>query len=491
MTLSKSQYIRALQCEKAIWLHKNRPELKGAREEAEPLFEIGYSVGECAKNLFAGGVEVLFDGGDFDSMVMQTKALLADKTPIIYEGAFKEKNIFAMADILVRKQNGLYDMYEVKASTSVKDYHVKDAAVQYYAASNVIGIDRVFIVHINSKYEKNGELDLAALFEIEEITDEVLKGQGGIAENIRRIEGVLSAKEPDIGIGGHCYSPYECDFAGYCWADIPKFSVFDLYRMSGEKKFELYNAGIVSFDDIPSDFLLTPIQRLQVESLKKNEIFVDKGIIKSFIDKVEYPINYFDFETFQNPIPRFDGQRPYMQIPFQYSLHIKHADGRLEHKEFLGDENKDPRRGIAAKMLSDITEGGSIVAFNKSFEMARIRELAGACPEYRDELLALLPRFVDLIVPFRSLGYYHPDFNGSFSIKSVLPAMFPDEPELSYKALNIQNGGDASYIFSNLHLLQDKTKRDEIRADLLVYCRLDTLAMVKIFDKLSGVCVDF
>ncbi|WP_226814429.1 DUF2779 domain-containing protein [Aliarcobacter butzleri] len=199
-------------------------------------------------------------------------------------------------------------------------------------------------------------------------------------------------------------------------------------------------------------------------------------------------MNFFDFETFQNAIPRFDNQRPYMQIPFQYSLHILHEDGTMEHKEFLGDENTDPRTNLITQMLSDITSTGSIMAYNQSFEMSRIKELADFDTDRKDELLALNERFVDLIVPFRGRGYYHPDFNGSFSIKSVLPAMFPNNDELNYKKLgSIQNGGDAMDTFANLYLLKDKSKREEIRKDLLAYCYLDTLAMVRIFEKLKEI----
>ncbi len=179
-----------------------------------------------------------------------------------------------------------------------------------------------------------------------------------------------------------------------------------------------------------------------------------------------------------------------MQIPFQYSLHIIDEDGVPVHKEFLGDEHSDPREELVRRMLGDITPMGSIVAYNMAFEKGRIEELARLFPSYKEQLLALNERFVDLIEPFRGLGYYHPDFNGSFSIKSVLPALFPDDEELDYKNLKIQNGGMAMDTFANLYLLKDQTKREEIREALYAYCRLDTLAMVRIFDKLKNLAKD-
>jgi hypothetical protein len=257
--------------------------------------------------------------------------------------------------------------------------------------------------------------------------------------------------------------------------------------MNWSKKFELYYNGMITYGDVPESFALNETQKLQVKTAQSKEPHIDRNIIKDFLDTIQYPINYFDFETFQNAIPRFDNQRPYMQMPFQYSLHIVYEDGTMEHKEFLGDENSDPRYDLIEHMLEEITPTGSIVAYNQSFEKSRIRELAHVGTSRSEELLALNERFVDLIVPFRRRGYYHPDFNGSFSIKSVLPALFPDDPELDYKKLgSVQNGGDAMDTFASLHLLKDPSKREAIRKDLLAYCRLDTLAMVRIWERLNA-----
>jgi hypothetical protein len=176
-----------------------------------------------------------------------------------------------------------------------------------------------------------------------------------------------------------------------------------------------------------------------------------------------------------------------MQMPFQYSLHIVDDLGNMTHSDFLGDHNSDPRRELCEQMLRDIPESGSIMAYNQSFEISRIREMAKEFDDLSEGLLALVERFVDLIVPFRNGGYYHPDMNGSFSIKSVLPALFADDPELSYKNLNIQDGGMAMDTFANLHLIEDKALLPQIREDLLDYCKLDTLAMVRIFDNLQEI----
>jgi len=491
MTLSKSQYIRGLQCHKSLWLYKHRPELREQPDaQTEARFATGHQVGDLAKELFPGGVEVAFDPGDFPGMIARTRAFIAGGAEVIYEATFSEKGIFAMADILVRNGDG-WDMYEVKASTAVKEYQIDDAAIQWYALSSAIKLNRAYIVHLNNQYVRNGALDIEALFRIAEITDEVQARQDAIEHDLVEMTQMLGGEIPDIDIGGHCDDPFGCDFKAHCWKHVPDPSVFNLYRMGWAKKFEMYYKGIVTYEDIPDDFRLNATQKLQVHTAKTAKPHIDKKVIKKFLDTIQYPINFFDFETFQDAIPRFDDQHPYQQIPFQYSLHIVYEDGTVEHKEFLGDEHSDPRPALIEQMLEDITKEGSIVAYNQSFEMSRIKELARFNAERRGELLALNERFVDLIVPFRARGYYHPDFHGSFSIKSVLPALFPDDPELDYRKLgSVKNGGDAMEIFANLHRLKDKSKREAIRADLLAYCRLDTLAMVRIWEKLSAVVSD-
>ena len=484
MLLSKSQYIRGLQCHKSLWLYKNKRHLlQPPSEQEESLFATGNTVGDYAKQVFSRGVEIEFNGDDFDGMISKTQQLIEKGVDTIYEGAFKQNDIFAMADILHKTDEG-WDMYEVKASTSVKPYHIDDAAIQWYCLSEVLKINKVYIMHINNEYVRNGDLDINELFHMEDITEDALVLQESIPDKLKAMVEVLNGEMPEVEIGAHCDSPFECDFSHLCWV-IPEVSVFNLYRMYSTEKLSLYKQGIVHYEDIPSDYSLSEMQELQVSAKLNNEIRVDKDVICEFLNTVITPVSFFDFETFQNAVPRFDGQRPYMQMPFQYSLHIIDEQDDMEHLEYLGDENSDPRRELAERMITDLPITGSIMAYNQSFEIGRIRDLAGLYPDLAADLLAFNERFVDLIEPFRNIGYYHPDFNGSFSIKSVLPAMFPNDPELDYKKLDIQDGGMAMDTFANLHLLKDDGQRDEIRNNLLAYCRLDTLAMVRIYEKLK------
>jgi hypothetical protein len=485
--LSKSQYLRGLQCEKSLWLLKNKPGLRSEpTPETQALFNIGDLVGDYAKKLFPGGSEITFNPSDFNGMIRKTRTLINQGVDTIYEATFKQSGIFAMADILHKTSEG-WNMYEVKASTGVKPYHLLDASIQWYALSQALNLHKAFIVHINNQYARQGEIDVQSLFTIEDVTDVVTANQVGIPETLHSLERMTRGNMPDIDIGLQCTDPFECDFREHCWSHVPEVSVFNLYRLRGSRKFELYRQGIVNYEDIPSDLELNEMQKTQVNASLTGEIIINEQIIKKFLDGITHPVSFFDFETFQNPIPRFEGQKPYMQMPFQYSLHVIDENGNMAHYEFLGDHNSDPRRELCEHMLGDLPGSGTIMAYNQGFEIGRIQDMAARFPDLHDDLVALTDRFVDLVVPFRNGGYYHPAFNGSFSIKSVLPAMFPDDPELSYKNLSIQDGAMASETFANLHRLEDPGLLPQMRQDLLAYCRLDTLAMVKIWQKLREI----
>ena len=273
MTLSKSQYIRGLQCHKSLWLHKNKPELKDTpNSQSESLFNTGHNVGELACKLFPNGTEIKFDSSNFDGMIQKTKELISNDCEVIYEATFKEDGIFAMADILV-KNGDAWDIYEVKASTGVKDYYLNDTAIQWYSISQAINLNRAYVIHIDNSYVRDGKLDIKKLFKIVDITDEVQNRQYQISFNLKEMLDMLDSDIPDIDIGGHCDNPHGCDFKSHCWKDIPYPSVFNLYWMNWSKKFEMYYKGMKTYEDIPSGFKLNATQTLQVSTYKSKEPF--------------------------------------------------------------------------------------------------------------------------------------------------------------------------------------------------------------------------
>ena len=458
-------------------------------EGTQDRLKAGENVGNQAKELFPGGTEIEYLRNNTKKMVEDTKQAIEKGKPI-YEATFVVDNIMIRADIMNKSEDG-WDMYEVKSSSQLKPYHIEDASFQWYVLSKIEGlkINNAYVITINSQYVKDGAIDQDKLFTKNNITKEVNDRVDLVPQEINKMQSIIECDaEPNTPIGSHCSKPHSCRYKTLCWEDIKDNSVLKLYRMRSKQKFGFFNNGHKTFDDIPANTNLSDIQQKQITSFLNNDSFIDKKGVKEFIETIEYPISYFDFETFQHAVPKHDNQRPYMQMPFQFSLHVQNKPGEdsLEHFEWIGDHNHDPRKKIAEKMLEWIPIKGTIIAYNQSFEMNCIKELARFNSNLSDQLLALNERFIDLITPFRKGHYYHPQFKGSFSIKKVLPALCPNDALLDFDSLNIKNGAEASLAYKKFDELLD----DEIetyRNDLFAYCRLDTLAMVKILDHLKSI----
>ncbi|MBO7328144.1 MAG: DUF2779 domain-containing protein [Lentisphaeria bacterium] len=485
--LSKSKYCSAYQCFKMLWLQTNKPEVFDESMVDQAVMETGNKVGDIAMSLLGEYAEVPF--GDPGEMVQKTADLLERGIPVITEGSFSFEGKFCSVDILKNLGGGEVEIYEVKSSGEVKEIHRVDAAYQNYVLTKLgFKVKKVCIVHINKEYIRSGELDLQQLFKTADVTDTVKEKFTEIENNIEKLTICMQqTEEPADDIGLHCSEPHACGFWKYCTRHLPSPNVFDITgRLSQKKKFEFYKQKKTSFEDLKNcDF--SPAAKLQIE----HELFdlpphIEKDQIRKFLSQLSYPLYFLDFESFQPVVPLYDNSFPREQIVFQYSLHyIESANGELKHTEFLADPGSDPRRKAAEQLCRDIPQGACILAYNAVFEKGRIKRLAELYPDLKEHLMALYNCIQDLMQPFQQKHYYCREMRGSYSIKQVLPALFPTDPELDYHNLNgVHNGGEASAAFENMANLS-AAEQENVRKQLLEYCKLDTLAMVKIWQKLS------
>ena len=486
--LSKSSYIKGLQCEKHLYLYKyHYKEMDELSEMQKAIFKRGTNVGELAQQLFPGGERAAQgDPPDYEKALLKTNELINSGTNVIYEAAFRFNEVLSIADIAV-KENDVWKIFEVKSSTSISETYLNDAALQYYVISNIgLKVKDFSTIYINNQYVRKGKLNLEELFITESVLDMILELQDSVKENINRFKKVLLKKQiPDIDIGEHCYKPYTCGFYNYCRKHIPDNSIFDFTGMHLEKKYELYREGIISLDDVPGDYSLNKNNKLQLDVYKSNKPSIDKKAITNFISDLNYPLYFMDFETFQPAVPLFDNSKPYQQIPFQYSLFLKkNKNDEAEHFEFLAEPGIDPRKKFIENLLKISDGKGDVIVYNKAFEITRLQEIARDFPEYEDEIEKLIARIKDLMVPFQKKYYYAPEMKGSYSIKAVLPALVP---ELSYDNLEINDGGLASIAYESLQSETDLMFIAEIKQQLLEYCKMDTFGMVKLLEKLESI----
>ncbi len=484
MNLSKSSYCRGIQCKKMLWLEKHKPE-EMEEQNNDRILEQGNNIHEVARYMFGSHINIEYTE-NLSQMIEDTiNTIESYKDIIITEASFNYKNNFCSVDIL-KKQNNKYEIYEIKSSTELKDVYINDASYQYYVLTNLgLKVEKVYLVHINSEYVRIGDLDLDELFKKNDITKEVIDLQEKVKTNIKEINEYVENKEELKEIDENCFSPYLCPFFKYCTKHLPEKNVFNIKRMQTKQKLKLYNKGIYSYEDLLKEDLNENYKRTIEYELYNKADYIDKEKIKEFLDTLKEPLYFLDFETYQMPIPLYDYVSPYEQIPFQYSLHI--LDKELKHKEFLAESGIDPRRSLAEQLIKDIPKDVTTLAYNMGFEKTVIKKLAKLYPDLKEKLMNIHDNIKDLMIPFQKGYYYTKDMHGSYSIKYVLPALFPNEESLNYKNLDlIHNGGEAMASFQDL-INKSKEEQSYIRERLLRYCELDTYAMVKIYEKLKEV----
>ena len=480
MRLSKSDYIDGLNCEKCLWLKKNRKDLELKYDDQTLAnFENGENIHNLAYGLFAGGVMVDAKYFEVDKGALITNDL-SKNHDILYEATAKLDNgCFCRIDVL-EKNGDAWDMIEIKSATSVKDYYIDDLSFQKFVFENAgYKIKNSKVCYINNKYVRVGEINITEMFTIEDVTDRVIENSDVIKNSIEKFLILQTQKdEPSAKIRAKCFN---CPFSHYCLKDLPEYSIFDLFTSSKAEKIYLKNNSF-KVEDVKIEDCTTDNQLIERNAYLNKSIFVDSKKINDWLDKLCYPLYYLDYETVQPSIPMFDYSSPYSKIPFQCSLHIQEKpNGKIKHIEFLHKEKSDPRRKLAEFMVKNLGINGSIVVYNQSFEKERNEELAKLFSDLSEDLYKINDRVVDLLKPFRQKALYSYKQNGSSSIKYVLPAFSC----LSYKGMDIANGGEAMNEYL-LFLEGKKTEAEEkemFRA-LSKYCEQDTLAMVMLVEVL-------
>lgn len=481
--LTKSDYLKYLQCQKYLWLHKNRKDLiDGISEAQQAIFDQGYEVERYARMLFGEGIEV---EQNFSAGREETKRYVKDEHKTIFQATAMPEDLLARADILhYNEETEKWDIYEVKSTTEVDKTHIPDLAFQKVAFTrDGYDIGKTFLVCINHDYVRQGDIDPEKLFLIEDVTEEVSNTISIVEGDIPKALATIKPKgEPNINIGKQCDKPHACAFKDYCWKDIPKYSIYDVTGIREKKLQKLIDLGILHITDIPDDFELSQNQQNQVMAAKSGTPIISQSDIDSILGSLMWPLYFLDYESFAPAIPLFDGTKPYQQVCFQYSLHIlRSPNDEPEHYEFLHTKTGIPIEDLLTSMRKNIGDEGTIIVWNKSFEATRNKEMGIMYPTYAAFLNSVNERMFDLRDIFTKQHFVHPEFKGSTSIKNVLPVLVP---ELSYKELEIHDGGTASLRWYTC-IYKNSPEKQETTDYLLKYCGLDSLAMVRIFERLS------
>lgn len=478
--LSKSKFLAGLQCHKRVYLEVHHPNWAAPPDPSmQAVLDMGTELGVLARSRFPGGVLIEEGYRQREAALARTAMVVADlAVPAMFEGAFEHDGVLIRADVLERTtgtggEARTWRLIEVKSSSRVKDVHLADLAIQSDVLQGCgIVLSAMCLMHINTDYIYEGsDIDIGRLFAIEDVTDAVMSRRVNVPEQVAEMKTLLLQNTPPVvEPGSHCHTPYECPFWNHCTKEKPARWI---YYLPGSKQVVtgLAERGVTTIDEIPPGTTLSLSQR----RVKDNVEWVSEKLGVA-LQSIRYPVHHVDFETVMLAAPRYPSTRPYQSIPVQWSNHIEDESGTVTHQEFLHVEPSEPRKHWAEALIESLGEHGSICVYS-AYEEAMIRQLADAFPEFRSAFKPILKRLWDLH-PIVKDHYYHPAFKGSYSMKSVLPAVVPS---LAYDDLRIREGGQAAAEYYRMVFVEtDWIERAAIREALLRYCARDTLAMVEL-----------
>ena len=472
--LTTAKYLNGSHCLKRLWYEEKHPEKTPSISLSQQrIFDQRKAVKPLAYSQFPEGV--LINAEDPDVAVRQTKTAMRRGESCLFNAAFRSNGAFVRCDILHKDEKG-WRIIEIRVAKRIKKEYLLNLALRMYILdTSDIPISATQLMLLN---EACVYPDFSNLFVFEDVTDKVNLLKQGVPDSLQTFKTTLHRDiEPNVLIGKNlCNRPYRCPFKTSCWAFVPKNSVFTIPKIKDPEATALAEKGIFHLSDLPADFSLTPSQSTYVNSVLENRPAINRAAIREELANLQYPIHFLDFEADRPAIPRFKGFKVYEEFPFQYSCHVLQADGVVTHHEYLHTDITDPRLPLLQSLLAHISDRGSIVVYNLSFERRILRGLAESFPEYTSALQSIIERLWDQLTVLRK-HYEHPDFCGSKSLKTVLPVLVPS---LSYEALDIQEGGDAPAVWNMMLSTTHETEKQEWNQRLRAYCKLDTLAMVEI-----------
>ena len=477
--LSKSRFVAGTQCHRLLWWKVHEPNATELQPDKvlQDLFDQGKQAGELARTRFPGGVLIDLPYKKYDQRVAATKQALESGAPAVFEACFIADDTFVAIDVLARSGDS-YRLIEVKSSTSAKEEHIPDVAVQArVAAASGVKVTSAEVMHLNKEFRHPQTGDL---FARTDVTNELIEYLPEVADEIERQEAMLAGPIPAREIGQHCFEPRDCPFMARCWPQ-ERDHIINLAGV-GPKKGGAYLArGIKSIADLPKAEKLNFTQKRQLKAIAQNAVVVEPTLREN-MREFEGRLGFLDFETVGRAIPPWDGMGPYHQAAAQFSYHERQPDGSYTHVAHLAEGPLDSRPPLAEAMIRATARADRVVMYTK-FERTQIRDMKKAVPHLASELTTLEGKLLDL-KPVVEHCVYHPDFKGSFSLKAIL---HPLVPELSYNDLVIVDGRVASVEIARLLFVADKIPQHErarVRQELLDYCERDTWATVRLVEEL-------
>lgn len=411
----------------------------------------------------------------------------SEQKPIANFKLFIDEN-YAVIDLLYPSKFGAWNLVTVSSSTQTKEKHIHDLAyIKYALEQSDIVTNRLLHLHVNKEFVKNGPIKATEFLKLEDVTESVLEASENIAARIQHMKAVLDLDTaPTLDLKDLYKADADCKLRKDFKLGLPKYNIFELAHTHFHKQLDKWMSGTTYILDLDKATFSSPKHAIQYEAIATGKPQINTEKIKAFVDTIQYPIYHLDFETYNGAVPKFEGMRPYQQLPFQFSLHIENQDGSIAHIEYLHQEKTDPRPAILDLLSKHIGDKGTILCYNDGFEKRVIEDLIQFDQAYTAWGKSAISRLKDLATPFRNYDYYDKDQFGSYSLKTILP-LLTDE---SYGGMYIQDGNAAmyhyfTYILSDYEFEDEENGSEKIFSWMKAYCKKDTWAMVLILRKLK------
>ncbi len=490
-----------MQCPKYARWHVNRKDIYTTIQDELYGHMNMRTIGQEVEELFLSQYDnytTIDDPFDVDT----TKQAIERGDSVIYQPVFKLDNLYVRWDLLVKNSSWRYDLIEIKSKTSIRGKSDKsmlyqdllyDLSFQSYVVSHFLGnrfSGNVNLVYINKSFVKNGEV-LVDDFFVQEYCREELLSSAVMRSLLYTLAHTLVLDEQSFD---DLY-PYDGENPLLYFGRVTqKDSIFAIPWWYKIKPF--ITQWVAAHKYLVSDINEKDLLELtaynwswkniaqSIKTIQEDEIAIDTHAIDKELSSLAYPLCFYDYETVATAIPLFDGYHPWQQIVVQYSMHIVHEDGHIDHKQSIIYPWTDTNKSVIDDFVRDIGDGyGTYIVWNKSFENGRNDDIALLYPEYAHIFLAINELTFDLMDIFKNGLYFHPDFLGSASIKKVLPVL----TDISYDNLSVSHGGAATSLLQQLIVWSIASNEvDDSIAMLREYCSQDTWAMVRIWEEIRA-----
>ena len=486
--ISKSVFYRANRCSKFLFLNFHSPELKDPfPEDRKVLMRKSSEIKKLGEQLFPGGIKIYKADQALEESAAITQQKILESFDVLYDAVFVYNKLAVTVDVL-KKESGGWVTFEIKNSVRLSPIYIKDLKLVHYVLAHTLSdlID-IRVLTINPDYILKERINYSLFFNTHSVFSQVKSNPKEIEDQLELISQILSSnQEPQVSIGRHCTSPFDCEFLNHCWGDFPDNSVLRISSIPIQDRLELWKKGQQSIHQIEDVNAFASNVKNQIISNLEGKEIVNLEKINLLEKKIKYPVLLFDMEFFSSAVPIIEGTKPFEQIPFAFtSFLVNEKNEILQEKVFVATPSLNTEEEIVIQLKDLLASCSSVMIYDKGMEMSWVRKLK-KLRKHSDFIQNWNKPVIDLYEPIRKGYYYHPEMKGKYSIKQVYQAVFGKD---LFENNLISSGLLATYYYQTLFTETDSKLFEEIMHSLREYSKSDVEALFQFWRYLKELSI--